>query len=187
MTPQPPCLPRRGFLTMAASLMAVPLWPGAAHASDAAPTAVSLAQPATPPRSALELAMKDADGATVSLAAFAGQIVVLNLWAPWCLPCRREMPSLSRLSKRLEGQAVAVLPLCFDWRGAIGARRFFTETEIENLPVLIGDGENLASTLGLERLPTTAILDRSGQHVLTVAGEAQWDDDATYDWLTSLA
>jgi len=187
VTPHPPCLPRRGFLTMAASAIAAPLWPGATNAGDAAPTAVSLAQPATPRRSALALAMKDADGATVSLAAYAGQIVVLNLWAPWCLPCRREMPSLSRLSERLEGQAVVVLPLCFDWRGAIGANRFFIETGIENLPVLIGDGENLGSTLGLERLPTTAILDRGGQHILTVAGEAQWDDDASVDWLTSLA
>jgi len=64
---------------------------------------------------------------------------------------------------------------------------FYKSTGITNLPILLGDGHNLQSVLSLSRLPTTAILDRTGMHIATVAGEATWDDDDTVAWLNRLA
>lgn len=151
-----------------------------------APSAASLARPAAPPRSATGLKIEDAEGKPLPISTWAGETLVVNLWAPWCLPCRREMPSLARLALRLEGTNVRLLPLAFDWRGAIGVRHFFKEIGVSNLPILVGDGKNLVATLGIELLPTTIIIDGSGNHVATVAGEATWDDEATLDWLRGL-
>jgi thiol-disulfide isomerase/thioredoxin len=160
---------------------------GRAGATPAVPPAVSLAQEVALPRDALPLRMKDADGQSVSLSDHAGQLVVLALWGSWCPPCRREMPSFAALAARAQGHNIAVVPLAFERSGAARVRRFYEETGISNLPILLGDGENLFATLGLEKLPTTAIIDGTGRHILTVAGEATWDDDETFAWLSTLA
>ncbi len=158
-----------------------------ADAAHFAPSAATLARPAAPGQSAAGLIVEDADGAAVPLSRFAGQLLIVNLWAPWCLPCRREMPSLARLAEQLDGHAAQVLPLAFDWRGASGVRRFYGEIGVNNLPILLGDGDNLNATLGIELLPTTIVLDSAATHISTVAGEAQWDDEATVAWLLGLA
>lgn len=161
--------------------------PGAADEVHFAPSAATLARPAAPVVSAAGLSMTDADGTPVPLSAYAGSLVVVNLWAPWCLPCRREMPALARLSAAVAGRDIHVLPLAFTWEGAPGVRRFYREIGVETLPVLIGDGENLKATLGIEILPTTIVLDGDANHIATVAGEATWDDPATLAWITGLA
>lgn len=176
---------RRGVLAGLGAALALP---GILRAEEAfAPPAATLTRAATPPRDAAGLIMKDGDGAVQPLSAFAGKIVVLNLWGPWCVPCRREMPSVARLAAALDPARGVVLPLAFDWRGTNAVRRFYRETGITNLPVLMGDGDNLKAVLGFENLPTTAILDRSGRMIEQVEGEARWDDPATLDWLLGLA
>lgn len=147
------------------------------------PSAASLARPADTIRDATGLVMKDENGARLSIADYEGETLLVALWAPWCLPCRREMPAMARLAQRLDAEPVRVLPLAFDWRGAAGVRRFFRETGVEGLPILLGDGENLVATLGIEQLPTTVVIDAQGRHVATVTGEAVWDDDATLAWM----
>lgn len=181
-------LTRRRALALGAGAwgaFALPL--GAETAPHNAPSAVSLLRPAVPVRDARGLALRDAQKQTLRLGDLAGgRAVLLNLWAPWCLPCRREMPSLARLALALGGQGPLVLPLAFDWRGASGVRRFYAEAGIANLPIWLGEGENLSAVLGLEDLPTTAIIDRAGQMVQLIAGEARWDDAATLEWARGL-
>lgn len=180
-------LPRRAVLGAIGAVLAAPALLRPARAEEHfAPSAASLARSAAPPRDATPLQITDGTGASRNLREFAGQIVVLNLWGPWCLPCRREMPALARLAAALEGRGIVVLPLAFDWRGATGVRRFYKDTDITNLPVLIGDGDNLHATLGIENLPTTVVIDRAGMTHSLIAGEAQWDDGPTQEWLLSL-
>ncbi len=177
------CLSRRSFIkSVCLSVMPVK----SAFAAEA-PSAVEQAIPISPRRPISGLLMKDGNGADVPLEGFKGKVVVLNLWASWCLPCRREMPSLSRLSQKTEGGNIFVLPLAFDRRGADGVRSFYTELGITNLPVLTGDGGNLKNALSISGLPSTVVIDTAGLHAATVIGEAVWDDDATLAWLRRLA
>lgn len=180
-------LSRRHLLATGAAGLLAPALPALALAETYAPSAASLARPAAPERDASGLLVYDRERAEVPLARYAGQTLLVSLWAPWCLPCRREMPSLARLAARLDGGPVTVLPLAFDWRGASGVARFYREIGVDNLPILLGDGENLLATLGIELLPTTIVLDGAARHIATVAGEAQWDDDPTEAWLRGLA
>lgn len=173
---------RRGFLSLAAGFVA-----SRSVAGDAPPSAIKLVRPVMPPRDVSGLIMNDASGTRVSLSDYAGRIIVLNLWGSWCQPCRREMPSLSRLADLVDSDKIVVLPLAFDRKGAAPVRRFFKSTGVTNLPVLIGDGQNLKAVFGQGLLPTTLVLNRSGQHIYTVKGEAMWDDTPTLKWLDYLA
>ena len=159
----------------------------AAGVTDVPPPAVTQRRPAIPRRDASGLHLADDTGAPVPLARFAGEVLVVNLWATWCLPCRREMPSLDRLAAALEGAPVRVLPLAFDPGGAATVQRFYRDNGITTLPVLIGDAQNLKATLGIARLPTTLVLDGAAHHIATVGGEAVWDDPETEAWLRGLA
>jgi len=176
---------RRTFIIGLGALFGKP--PGAL-AQEEAPSASLLAKPFDPARSISGLIVKDEAGGLVPASHFLGRLTVINLWAPWCTPCRREMPSLSRLARRLaDVDNIEILPLAFDWRGAARVRAFLTEAGIDNLPVRLGNGENLDATLGLSRLPTTAVISSEGNCFVTVEGEASWDDDATLAWLERLA
>lgn len=149
-------------------------------------SAASLARAVDPPADISELLIHDADGQPVSMTDWRGRWVVLNLWGPWCLPCKREMPSLLRLSQVLSPDRAIVLPLAFDWRGPLWVKKFYREEKITGLPVLMGDGENLNAVLGLSDLPTTVLINPEGHHAFTIPGEATWDDAETLAWLEKL-
>lgn len=172
---------RRDFILGAVAAVVTP-----AHAGEPLPSAAERLMPVSPPRRITGLEMLDSKGTSVSLTSFRGQVVILNLWAPWCLPCRAEMPALSRLQHKISPQGGSVLPLSFDWQGASGVKQFFEEQGITNLPVLVGEGKNLQAATGIVGLPSTLILAPEGEHVATVIGAADWDDAATVDYLLGL-
>jgi len=173
---------RRAFLSLAAATIA-----SRGVAQDSLISAAKLSHPAIPAKDARDLLIKDGDGNPVYISDYSGRLIVLNLWGSWCPPCRREMPSISRLAEKVDPAKIAILPLAFENGNTTRVRVFYKSARITNLPVLTGDGQNLKSVLSLSRLPTTAILDQTGMHVATVAGEAMWDDDETVAWLNRLA
>ena len=180
-------LGRRQILRAGGAACAAAVFPRALIASEGvfAPPAASLARAFSTPGNARDLDIRDAKRQPISYDVVAkGRLAVLNLWGPWCIPCRREMPSVAALAAAMP--EIAVVPLAFDWRGPVTVRRFFAELGIDNLPVLMGDGENLKAVLGLENLPTTLIVAPDGHVTHSIAAEAQWDDQATQDWLRSL-
>lgn len=173
---------RRSFLSLAAGLIAT-----RGHAAGNPLPAVSIIHPVMPPQDVSGLVMTNSNGDPVSLSDYLGRIVVLNLWASWCAPCRLEMPSLSRLADQVDPDQVAVLALAFDKGNPVPVQQFFNSTGITNLPILLGDAQNMETVLGWGLLPTTIILNKSGQHVYTAKGDAIWDDSATQKWLDYLA
>ncbi|MBL8791984.1 MAG: TlpA family protein disulfide reductase [Rhizobiales bacterium] len=172
----------QGLICSSAAALAPP-WPRvqAGDALSAAVLAITLSQP----RTIDNLKMRGKDG-PLSLTAYRGQLVILNLWATWCLPCRREMPSLSRLAQWMKGKPSAVLPLAFDRSGTSAVETFYAEMAITNLPVLVGQSANLQDVTSQVGLPSTLILDDAGRVRWSISGEAEWDDPDTLRWLTSL-
>lgn len=130
------------------------------------------------PRAVPQLAFKDATGADVGLDRFKGKVVLLNLWATWCAPCRKEMPALDRLQAEAGGAGFEVVPVSLDFGGPekplkflkdIGAERlgFFHDPAGKVLPALKAVGRGTG-------LPTTLILDRAGCEIGYLPGPAEW-------------
>jgi thiol-disulfide isomerase/thioredoxin len=141
---------------------------------------------ATGPKPVPELTFLDEGGEEVTLRDFEGDVVVLNLWATWCAPCRREMPSLDRLQAELGEDGLTVVALSLD-RGDVGkVREFFEELEIANLAIYRDPEARAGRDLGAPGLPTTIVIDRTGQEVGRLLGPAEWDSEQALALLRTL-
>lgn len=121
-----------------------------------------------------EVAFTDAAGVPLTLATFKGKTVLLNLWATWCAPCRKEMPDLDRLQKELGSDRFQVVALSVDRQGAEAAQKFLDSIKIENLKLYIDKTARAASTLRAIGMPTTILIDPEGREVGRLVGPAEW-------------
>ncbi|ESQ77171.1 TlpA disulfide reductase family protein [Asticcacaulis sp. AC402] len=121
------------------------------------------------------LAFLDRNRKTLHLADFKGQVVVLNLWATWCAPCRYEMPTLANLQKHYAGKGVAVVALSGDTDDKFADVKSFIDVQ-QPLEVYV-DPDLVAKTskLNVAGLPSTLILNKNGDMVARLDGEASWD------------
>lgn len=149
------------------SLAIVPL-------ATAGPAPLGAFVPASPPWPAPQASFADARGKTLSLADFAGRLVLVNFWATWCAPCRKEMPSLERLQTRL-GDKIAILAISEDSSGQKAVAPFVARFGITALRTYLDPTSAVGRAFEVDGLPTSFLIDRHGQVVGQVVGEAQWD------------
>ena len=119
---------------------------------------------------------QNGDGQPVSLDSFKGRVVLLNLWATWCLPCRREMPALDRLQTALGSADFEVVALSIDRAGAAGGRKFLDGVGVSKLKLYVDPSAKLGNELKAVGLPTTLLIDRQGREIGRLIGPAEWDD-----------
>lgn len=129
----------------------------------------------------------DADGGEHQLSEYAGKVVVLNFWATWCGPCRKEMPALDALEAELGGDDFAVVTIATGRNKMPAIEKFFTDTKIENLPILLDPKSALAKDMDVSGLPATILLNRKGQEVARLMGEAEWDSESAKAILQEIA
>lgn len=122
-----------------------------------------------------DIAVASPDGSERRLADWRGDVVVLNFWATWCVPCRVEMPSLDALAGAMAGRGVTVLAVATGRNPPEAIARFYAEAGIEALPVLTDRGSALARAMGVMGLPATILIDPEGREVARVIGEADWN------------
>ena len=127
------------------------------------------------PKPVPEIQFQDSEGNSLTLQDFRGKVVLLNIWATWCLPCRREMPTLDRLQAKLGGPDFEVLPLSIDRNGFEAITKFYSDVGVEHLAMYLDGSVQAASTLGAVGLPTTLLIDRDGRELGRLVGPAEWD------------
>lgn len=127
------------------------------------------------PRPLPDIRFQDAQGHTLGLADFRGKVVLLNIWATWCGPCRREMPTLDRLQAELGGADFQVIALSIDRKGLDVVRKFYGEIGIRHLAMHIDSSGKAARDLRALGLPTTLLIDRAGREIGRLVGPAEWD------------
>lgn len=117
----------------------------------------------------------DADGRERTLADWRGRVVLLNLWATWCAPCRKEMPELDHLQSELGSDKFEVIALAVDRAGANAARKFLDQINAKALGLYVDAAARGATELKAVGLPTTLLIDREGREVGRLTGPAEWN------------
>jgi thiol-disulfide isomerase/thioredoxin len=136
---------------------------------------------ATKPLQLPQLSFRDAQGQDRSMADFRGRTVLLNLWATWCVPCRKEMPALDALQAKLGGTNFEVVAINIDTRDAEKPKNWLKEVGISKLGYyadptakVFQDLKEVGKAFGM---PTTLLVDPQGCEVGTLAGPAEWASD----------
>lgn len=127
------------------------------------------------PKPVPEIQFQDSDGKNLTLVDFRGKVVLLNIWTTWCLPCRREMPTLDRLQAELGGPDFQVLALSIDRGGFEAIAKFYGEVGVKHLAMYLDSSTQAGSAVGAVGLPTTLLIDRDGREIGRLVGPAEWD------------
>lgn len=151
------------------------------HVAVAADTPSSALPLHASPRPVADVVFEDAAGAKRHVRDFRGRVVLLNLWATWCAPCRAEMPTLDRLQARLGGKDFEVIALSLDRQGAPVVQRFFQEIGVRSLAVYVDRTMGAQDALRAVGVPTTLLIDREGREVGRKLGPAAWDSPEILD------
>lgn len=130
------------------------------------------------PRVLPDVRFTDGEGRPLSLADFRGRPILLNVWATWCGPCRKEMPALERLQVPLGPSNLLVLPLSIDRQGAAAVKQFYGELGLKVLGVYVDASGNAMRELNAVGVPTTLMIDREGREIGVEIGGAEWDSAA---------
>lgn len=135
------------------------------------------------PKPVAAIKFEDAGGQSRSLDDFKGKVVVLNIWATWCVPCRREMPTLDRLQAALGGPDFEVVPVSIDRGGIDTIRKFYADIGVHNLAMYVDTSGQVLRQIGAMGLPTTLIVNREGEELDRIMGPAEWDSAAVLQFL----
>jgi thiol-disulfide isomerase/thioredoxin len=172
-SPQAPDKVSRSFRRWLRLIFLLPLLAVAGFAIAQNPPGGFIVHDAPKPLAAIDF--KDGDGHPRKLADFGGIVVLLNIWATWCTPCRHEMPTLDRLQAEFGGEGFEVVALSIDRTGAGVVDKFYREIGITRLAKYIDVSGKAARDLGVPGLPTTLLVDRAGREVGRLFGPAEWD------------
>jgi thiol-disulfide isomerase/thioredoxin len=141
------------------------------------------------PKTLPVLTFKDANGAEKSLADWRGRTVLLNLWATWCVPCRKEMPALDALEAKLGGPDFEVVAVNIDTRDPDKPKAWLKDVGIQKLSYyadsqakVFQDLKAIGKAFGM---PTTLLVDPNGCELATLAGPAEWASDDAVKLVTA--
>ena len=131
------------------------------------------------PEATSDAAYQLADGAgEQTLDAYRGKYILLNFWATWCEPCRKEMPQLSELQADFGGETFEVVTIATGRNSPEGIKKFFAEIGVDNLPRHQDPRQSLASQMGIFGLPITVLIDPEGREIARLRGDADWSSDS---------
>ena len=125
----------------------------------------------------------DTGGKELTLNDFKGRLTLVNFWATWCAPCRKEMPSLEVLSNQIGGDTFQVVTIATMRSSEEAVKKFFNDNNIIDLPKFRDPKGYLARASGVAALPLTILLDRNGNEISRLIGDADWAQDETIEFI----
>jgi thiol-disulfide isomerase/thioredoxin len=128
-----------------------------------------------PPKPVPDLEFVDVNDQLLHIADFTGQARLVNLWATWCAPCVKEMPSLDRLQEAMPRDRFLILPISVDGPSRAKVVPFYKERNLLDLHIYYDKNRNAMSVLGVSVLPTSILVDPTGRELGRLEGDADWD------------
>jgi len=121
-----------------------------------------------------DIAFQDGQGKTLKISQWKGRVALVNLWATWCAPCRKEMPDLAKLQAELGSKDFEVVAISVDRKGVDASSAFLKETGADNLALYVEPTTTVVNELQALGLPSTLLIDRKGREIGRLVGPADW-------------
>ncbi len=122
------------------------------------------------------------EGQKISINNFSNAKII-NFWATWCAPCRKEMPSLNRLKLLNEFKDVDIIPINIGGESNEKSKKFFEDLNINNLKIFSGSGQKISEKFKIRGLPTTILIDKNGYEFARIIGYIDFENKFFLDWL----
>ena len=130
-----------------------------------------------------DVTLERVDGVKEDLSTYLGKVVVVNVWATWCAPCRFEMASLQALSDRLDPEKAVVLGVSIDRKPEVGVQKFLDETNVTFKNFIDPKQDVMRRKWKVSSLPETFIFDGTGCLKERIVGMQEWDSDEIFESL----
>ena len=130
------------------------------------------------------LIFKDFSGNEINLKDYYGKLIIINFWATWCAPCKKEMPSLHKLYQDKNFKNLHVFAVNMEQPNASKAKKFFTDLDIEKLEIFFDRNLNFVKEFKLRGVPTTVLINKKGEEFATIVGEVNFLDKKFTTWLS---
>ena len=119
----------------------------------------------------------------IKLADYKGSLILLNFWATWCTPCKKEMPSLDALKKNPNLSNIEIFPINIGKDNLKKSKDFFKDLKIKNLKIYFDNPVTLAKELKLRGIPTTVLFNKDGKEFARIIGSIDFEDNEFLKWI----
>jgi thiol-disulfide isomerase/thioredoxin len=135
------------------------------------------------PKPISSLIFEDFLGNKINLNNYEGKLVIINFWATWCAPCKKEMPSLDKLSQNKNFKNLEVLAVNMERPNKSKTKKFFTDLNIKNLKIYFDSNLNFVKEFKLRGVPTTVLVNKKGEEFARIIGEVNFQEQKFLKWL----
>ena len=135
------------------------------------------------PRPISSLIFEDFLGNKINLKDYQGKLVIINFWATWCAPCKKEMPSLDALYQDSNFKNLEVLAVNMEEPNKLKTKKFFSELNIKKIKIFFDRDLNFVKKFKLRGVPTTVLINKKGEEFARIIGETNFQDKKFVKWL----
>ena len=131
------------------------------------------------------LTFLDDKNSKLNINDYKGKLILLNFWASWCAPCKKEMPSLDLLQENENLNNLRIFPINVGQDNIEKASKFFKDLDIKNLRIYFDSPITLAKKFRLRGIPTTILINKSGEEFARIIGSIDFEDKKFIEWLAN--
>ena len=136
------------------------------------------------PKPISPIIFKDYSGNELNLKNYHGKLIIINFWATWCAPCKKEMPSLDRLYQNNNFKNLEILAINVEELNIQKVKNFFVDLDIKKLKIFFDYNLNLVNAFKLRGVPTTILINKKGEEFARIIGSIDFNDKKFIEWLS---
>jgi len=136
------------------------------------------------PKPISSLIFEDFSGNKIDLKNYQGNLVIVNFWATWCTPCKKEMPSLDNLYQNSEFKNLQIFAVNMEQPNKLKTKNFFEDLHIKKLKIFFDSNLNFVKEFKLRGVPTTVLINKKGEEFARIIGEVNFQDEKFLKWLS---
>ena len=136
------------------------------------------------PKPISSLIFEDFSGNEINLNNYHGRLVIINFWATWCAPCKKEMPSLDNLYQDNNFKNLQIFAVNMEQSNTLKTKKFFTDLNIQKLEIFFDPNLNFVKEFKLRGMPTTVLINKKGEEFARITGETNFQNKKFVKWLS---